>query len=239
MSKLAILTGGSRGLGAALCRLYADQGYELLEFSRSGTAPYTVRVDLSRPDAADKLFASALAPHAARRYDEIIVINNAGMLHPIGPTARKAAADVIANASANFTAAIVFITRVIAAFQSHDCRKTIINISSGAALNNYAGWSLYCAAKAGTEHFVRCVAAEQQREAHPFVLLNLGPGVIDTEMQAQIRSTDRSEFPTVQRFLDLHADGALRTPAEVAAFVARVAAGNHASGSRVDISTGG
>ncbi|TFW00613.1 SDR family NAD(P)-dependent oxidoreductase [Oxalobacteraceae bacterium OM1] len=238
MAKLALITGGSRGLGAALCAHYAAQGFEVVEFSRSGKQPYSVKVDLTRPEAANAVFARTLQPLAARQFEEIVAINNAGVLDPIGPTSRKDIADVIANANANYVSAIAFITRVVDAFQGHAARKRIGNISSGAALRGYAGWSLYCAAKAGIEHFVRSVAVEQQQEAQPFTLVNIGPGVIDTEMQATIRGAKADDFPTVGRFLDLKANNALRRPEDVAAFVAAVLAGTPENGARYDIADG-
>jgi NAD(P)-dependent dehydrogenase (short-subunit alcohol dehydrogenase family) len=97
----------------------------------------------------------------------------------------------------------------------------------------------YCASKAGIEHFIRCVAAEQQQERHPFTLVNILPGVIDTDMQQQLRTVDPADFPVAVYFRQLHAAGNLREPAQVAAFIARTLAANPASGSRVDIDAAG
>jgi benzil reductase ((S)-benzoin forming) len=235
MTKLALISGGSKGLGAALCGYYLQQGYDVLEFSRSGAMPYSVGVDLANPLAAEQVFTRTFASLQANAYEEIVAVNNAATLHPIGPVAAKAAADIAANIQINITGTALFSSRVIAAFQAHACPKTIVNISSGAALTAYAGWSLYCMAKAGTEAFFRCAAAEQKQEAHPFRLLNIAPGVIDTDMQAAIRSASKADFPQIDRFLELKRSGSLRSPADVAALIGSIVASQTASGERLDV----
>ena len=65
---LAIISGGSRGLGRALCERYTAQGWRVLEFSRAAPHPYSVSVDLADPAAAQRVFAGQLAPLAATRW---------------------------------------------------------------------------------------------------------------------------------------------------------------------------
>lgn len=235
MTKLAIVTGGSKGLGAALCDLYLSRGYEVMEFSRSGTAAHSTRVDLADPHAAERAFSEAFSRLSARPYDEIVAINNAATLAPIGPTSGKATAELFSNMNINVASAVIFMTKLIAAFQGHDCRKSIVNISSGAALKPYAGWSLYCMSKAGIEAFVRSVAAEQERETHPFHLVNIGPGVIDTEMQGSIRASNANDFPSIERFVGLKNSGALQSPQQVASIIARIVDDGFASGTRIEV----
>jgi benzil reductase ((S)-benzoin forming) len=235
MTKLALISGGSKGLGAALCGYYQQQGYDVLEFSRSGATPYSIAMDLADPLAAEQVLATTFASLRANVYEEIVAVNNAATLHPIGPVATKAAGDIAANIQINITGTALFSSRVIAAFQSHACPKTIVNISSGAALKAYAGWSLYCMAKAGTEAFFRCAAVEQEQEAHPFRLLNIAPGVVDTDMQAAIRSASKADFPQIDRFLELKRSGSLRSPADAAALIGSIVASGAASGERFDV----
>jgi NAD(P)-dependent dehydrogenase (short-subunit alcohol dehydrogenase family) len=96
------------------------------------------------------------------------------------------------------------------------------NISSGAALYGYGGWTLYCAAKAGLENFIRALATEQKMEAHPFIAVNINPGVMDTEMQALIRATSAADFPDVGRFVHRKEQGELALPDGVAAAIMRI-----------------
>ena len=234
--KLAIISGGSRGLGLALGELYQARQWRVLEFSRSAPHPWSIAADLAQPEAARRVFAAEFAALASQPWDEIVVIANAGVLAPIGPTSRKDPAEVLANMQVNFASPVMLMTQAIAAFQALPCRKTLLNISSGAALNGYAGWSLYCAAKAGLENFVRSVAMEQSAQAWPLRAVNVSPGVIDTEMQAAIRAASADDFPAVGRFIQRKADGELRPPSRVAMAVARIADDARvAGGARVDV----
>ncbi len=234
--RLAIVSGGSRGLGLSLCRALHARGDHVLELSRSAPHPFSVRADLADPAAAADAVAAALVPLAPQAWDEIVVISNAGMLSPIGPTSRQDRDAVVGNINTNITSAILLLTQTIAAFQPHRCRKVIANISSGAATKPYAGWSLYCAAKAGLEHFIRAVALEQAAETFPFVPVNINPNVMDTAMQTEIRGSTKSDFPDIERFVKRHESGELRDPAKVAVAVLRILAlPDLAAGGRYDV----
>lgn len=234
--KLAVISGGSRGLGAALCSHYLNSGYEVVEFSRNAPHTYSVRTDFSRPESAVGAISEELSRLAMNSYDEIVIINNAGTLQPIGPAARKEGVVVIANLNVNLLSAILFLSEAIRQLQDHAGKKTIVNISSGAALKGYFGWSLYCAAKAGMENFIRSVALEQEAEIHPFFAISIDPGVMDTEMQAAIRAANEKDFPTIGRFVEFKKSGALRPAAQVAELVARIVSQNSATGLRYSVS---
>lgn len=220
--RLAIISGGSKGLGAALCKQYADRGWQVIEFSRSAPQTYSVPADFSVPETVAQSVDQALMPLAGKQWEEVTVVNNAAVLGPVGSVSRKEPGEIIAHLNTNVVSGILFMARVIAAFQSHACRKTLVNVSSGAATKGYDGWSLYCASKAGLEHFIRTVAAEQSRELHPFTAISVSPGVIDTGMQTLIRTVNPEEFPEVGRFIGLKNSGALRSPEEAATIMIRI-----------------
>ena len=236
MSKLAIISGGSKGLGAALVDLYQHQGFSVVELSRTGQSASSVSVDLAQPQQVVTAVSERFAQLSQQTYDEIILFNNAGVISPIGAVADKALDDIVANINVNFTSAILLIRAFAEAFQEHNCPKTIVNISSGAALHGIYGWSLYCGAKAGIEHFVRTVAIEQAEQPHPIKTVNVGPGIIDTGMQQAIRDSSAADVPGVDRFRSFKESGALRSPETVAAAVGRILAAAPESGSRHDIS---
>jgi len=122
----------------------------------------------------------------------------------------------------NYVSAVLVLTEIIRKFQAAACRKVIVNISSGAALKGRAGWSLYCAAKAGMENFIRSLALEQQTQPQPFIPINIDPGVIDTEMQALIRGTSPSDFPDVEIFIQRKDQALMVPPDKVAAAIIRI-----------------
>ena len=75
----------------------------------------------------------------------------------------------------------------------------IINISSGLGRRPMASQSAYCAAKAGMDHFTRCLALEEAAKPHGAKVCSLAPGVIDTGMQVQLRGADAAAFPDRDR----------------------------------------
>jgi benzil reductase ((S)-benzoin forming) len=233
--KLAVISGGSRGLGEAIAKRYLDAGFQVLEFSRSAPHAFSAQADFSDPPRAVAIIARELALLAKISFEEIVVVSNAGTVVPIGPASRKDPAEIITNLAVNVTSAILFISEAIRQFQDQACRKTVVQITSGAALKAYFGWSLYCSAKAGMETFIRTVALEQEREPHPFQAISIDPGIMDTEMQGAIRTSNEQDFPDLHRFLALQESGALRPASEVAQLVAKIVSQNTGSGLRYSV----
>lgn len=219
---LAIITGGSRGLGAALCDQYRGQGWKVIEFSRSAPHSFSVRLDLSDPPGAAQLFAEALDSLAALDAPEVVAINNAAVLAPVGPVERSSPAEIAGHLDVNVVSSILFARAFVAAFQEHACPKTFVTISSGAASKGYAGWSLYCASKAALENYVRAVALEQAARLHPVRAISINTGVMDTAMQATVRGSSIEDFPELERFLGLHREGRLSPPSLVASRIAEI-----------------
>lgn len=227
---LAIITGGSSGLGAALCDLYRGRGWRVVEFSRSAPHSFSVQLDLADPQAAVDGFAAALASAAASGASEVVAISNAGVLGPAGPVEHSLPVDIRANLEVNVVSAILFARQFVAAFQDHDCPKTFVNVSSGAATKGHAGWSLYCAGKAALENYVRAVALEQAARAHPISAISINPGVMDTAMQAAVRSSSAQDFPELERYVRLYREGRLALPSAVASHIAEIVASRPKAG---------
>ena len=233
--KRMIISGGSRGLGAALVDEYRRAGYEITELSRSGRSGDSVQVDLTQPKAAQQILDDEFGRIAADPCEHVLLFNNAGDVMPVGQVAHKAVDTVLGNVNVNFVGAIVLLRAFMLAFQAKNCPKAIVNISSGAALSGVEGWSLYCAAKAGIEHFIRTIALEQANNPFPINAFNISPGLIDTGMQASIRSAAQTDFPRVQDFVGFKAEGALRSPALVAGAVVAILASDPAPGTRHEV----
>lgn len=220
--RVAIVTGGSRGLGAALCELYAGQGWRVVEFSRTAPHAFSVRADLGEPWRAAQVFDETLSSFVGLEFSEVVGIGNAAVLGPVGPVERTSAQEVAAHLQVNVISAILFARAFVAVFQTHRCTKTFVNISSGAASGGVAGWSLYCCSKAALENYVRAVAREQSSRPQPIRALSVNPGVMDTAMQEVVRGSEPEDFPALERFLQYQRDGLLTNPDVVASQIAEL-----------------
>ncbi len=90
--------------------------------------------------------------------------------------------------------------------------KRIMNISSGLAKYLLPSKSCYSTSKAGLDSFSRSVSIEQADKSYPVKVVSVYPGVIDTEMQSEIRSVKKEDFPMVDQFIQLSKEGKLQTP---------------------------
>ncbi|HEX5756479.1 MAG TPA: SDR family NAD(P)-dependent oxidoreductase [Arenimonas sp.] len=215
MGRFWIITGASRGLGAALARAAVASGGAVLGLARQPSAAgESLCVDLGDPQAAADALAAALQARALGDFAQLLLVNNAAVLGPVGSD--YTVAEAARHYTINVLAPIALGQAFIAATAGLAARRRILNISSGAASRPFAGWNLYCSSKAALEMHGRCLALEQQTAACPVEVVAISPGVIDTGMQAQIRSCDAAVFPDVARFLALHQEGALQAPEAVA-----------------------
>ncbi len=222
---VAILTGASRGLGAALAFGLAREGTHLITLARNlhpdlarhalsrGCSLDEHTVDLSHPAgaqaAATRVFAGM--PRNAQRY---LLINNAGTLGPVGPAGLHPAEAIATTFNLNVTAAMVFTGHFLNATRGLTANRRILHISSGAGRNPVGGWGAYCASKAALDMHARVIKTEQG--SHGARIVSLAPGVVDTAMQAEIRATPAEDFPSLPRFQTLHEQGQLATPQDVA-----------------------
>lgn len=217
--KLLMISGGSRGLGAALVQHYLTAGWQVHDFSRTGAnVPGVVHhaTDLVNLDAVWSTLEQTLCALAQQPWQQVVFISNAGQITPIGSVALLQDVDIMASLHINLVSAIRLMSCFVRHFQPVAAPKILVNISSGAAKGGYDGWSLYCAAKAGLENFINSLALEQGRAEQPITGFSFGPGVIDTDMQAAIRASDVQNFPALERFVNLKQQGQLRSPDSVA-----------------------
>lgn len=221
MSVFWLITGASRGLGAALARAAVARGDRVLGIARSpAAAGESLCLDLADLDALAAAVGARLAQAqrgepAPQRW---VLVNNAAVLGPIGSGWQ--AGDVEQVLRVNLGAPVVLARCFLDCLAGHPAPRLVLNVSSGAATRVIAGWSLYATSKAGLEHFGRCLAAEHRLDPRVAVV-SLSPGVIDTDMQARIRATGPQDFPDHARFVALHEQGALADPDTVAASILR------------------
>ena len=95
---------------------------------------------------------------------------------------------------------------------------------------------LDCATKAGLDHFSRCAALDEALLDNPAQMVSIAPGVIDTDMQTDLRSGNPTGFPDQSNFIQLKQSGSLTSPADAAArLLAFLARGDFGSNVVADV----
>jgi NAD(P)-dependent dehydrogenase (short-subunit alcohol dehydrogenase family) len=234
----AILTGHSRGLGAALAEQLLDRGASVLGIARRGNAALAARhpalreiaLDLSDTSSLLRWLSGPSLKHFLQGAGQVLLINNAGLLQPVGPVGTQDP-ETIARSVALNVAAPMLLSNAVAAATSAPCR--VLHISSGVGHRPCAGWSVYAATKAALDHHARCAGLDVTPK---LAIASLAPGVVDTDMQAEIRASDPAKFPPLAQFLKLQSDHLLVSPADTAAKVlAYLLAENFPGGAVADV----
>jgi len=114
-------------------------------------------------------------------------------------------------------AAPLMLSAAFVAATSRVSDRRVAHISSGAARHHYAGWAVYCATKAALDQHARAVALDRTPRLR---ICSIAPGVVDTDMQTEIRGATLENFPERERFEKLKRRGELRDPLEVGARLA-------------------
>ena len=204
--KIAIVTGGSRGIGAAAATVLARAGAAVTVVGRDGKAASVMADAITVSggaahgvscDIAEHAAVAAMVEETAQRFGPPdILVNNAGVIEPIAPLVQSDPAAWAHNISVNLVGAYY----VMRATLPHMLAKgggTIINVSSGAAHRPLEGWSAYCCAKAGLAMLTAALALET---AHAGVrVFGLAPGVVDTDMQVTIRASGINRVSKIPR----------------------------------------
>ncbi|MFA7666998.1 MAG: SDR family oxidoreductase [Burkholderiaceae bacterium] len=217
----AIVTGHSRGLGAAIAQTLLERGIAVLGLSRASNSGLAARhadaltevaLDLSDNAALGRWLAGGALGEFLAGAGTALLVNNAGTVHPVGPLAMQDV-DAIARGVALNVAAPLMLSAAFAAAAPAGAGRRVLNVSSGAGRGVQPGWSVYCATKAALDHHARAVVVD----ATPGLrICSLAPGVVDTDLQAEIRATDLDRFPVRERFEALKRDGALSSPEDCA-----------------------
>ncbi len=220
---LYILTGASRGMGLAMAQQLLQPGHALLCIARRENAALAALaaqagctlaqwpLDLAHGvEAAARLRQWLGQP--GRRHASATLINNAGVIPAIAPLSDLAPDDIAHALRVDLEAPMALTAAFLAATAGWNVPRKVLNISSGLGRRPMASQATYCAAKAGMDLYTRCVALEEALKPHGAKVCSLAPGVIDTDMQVQLRGAAAAAFPDRGRFEQLKSGGQLDSP---------------------------
>lgn len=227
---LTILTGASRGLGLAMAEQLLAAGHRVLAISRKAPPISHPALTVWTTDLADSAQAAVrlgdwLATIDPAGLVEATLINNAGVVSELAPLAQIAAADLSNAIRVGLEAPLLLSAAYLRATAAWTVPRKLLMVSSGLGRRAMAGSASYCAAKAGLDHLARAIALEEAAAPNGARVVSLAPGVIDTDMQVQLRNADAGKFPERATFEGLKSGGKLDSPAvaaaKVLAFLAR------------------
>jgi len=225
---LIILTGASKGMGQAMARQLLQPNVRLLCISRNtddsltkaaekhGTFLEQWSADLSDGAGVAARLSTWLSALDSSQLKNATLINNAGVIGPLAPTQDNDPLQLAYALRVGLEAPMQLCAAFLSATQHWTAQRKVLNISSGLGRRPMASSAAYCAAKAGMDHFTRCLALEEALRPHGAKVCSLAPGVIDTNMQTDLRSADPLAFPDQGNFAGLHAQGQLASPEDAA-----------------------
>ncbi|EMY3553498.1 SDR family NAD(P)-dependent oxidoreductase [Flavobacterium psychrophilum] len=215
MKKILIITGGNKGIGSGIVWAYKNNDYQIISIARTLNLSLEYKevrqiiLDLSKTEDLENTFSQILNTIDENTIKRIIFINNAGTLGKIGRLENNSSSDIQNAIQVNTITPFLLTSLFLKETQNWNCSKKIINISSGAAVKPYYGWSLYCASKAAIDMMTKAVAVEQETIKNRTKIIAIYPGVVDTDMQFQIRKSSLENFIDIQRFIDLKESNSL------------------------------
>ncbi len=217
---LYIITGSSKGIGKALVRtLLKEEQNTIIGISRSeeksDSAQYVpLSLDLGNFSEIEKNL-DQIFPEGP--FSKVVLINNAGWIGQINHLGKLEPEKINSLFNLNITAPTILINEFVKRFGNlEDVEKLVINISSGAAQKAIDGWSGYCASKAALNMLSLVAQEESKIQGSGIRYFALSPGVVDTEMQGDIRSAPGEGFTSLHKFQDLKAGNQLNSPEETA-----------------------
>ena len=213
-NKVAYVTGSSRGIGKSLVEKLLDEGYFVIGMARTNSIEHPNYhyqfLDLNNLDSV------SLFNFGYWGASSTLLVNNAGAIGKIGPVGSLSSADIQRVMNINALAPQILMNTFISK-APEEGTKHILNISSGAGKYAIDAWSSYCASKAALDLFSETAKAElASRDRNEWHIHAVSPGVVDTQMQEEIRSADPSLFLESQRFQEMKENDELSLPTNVA-----------------------
>ncbi|KAF1837278.1 NAD(P)-binding protein [Decorospora gaudefroyi] len=226
---VVILTGASRGIGQAIAHYLLSRSHKLVLISRTHSAldqlqqQYgTDKVAVLAGDMADPSLPKQAVDLANTRWGRLdsLIINH-GTLDPVKKVAESSAGEWSKAFDINVFSAVGLVQAALPSLRATSGR--ILLTSSGAAISAYQGWGAYGAGKAVLNHLALTLSAEEP----DVTTIAIRPGVVDTEMQREIREVHhvRMSEKDKEKFSELKSSGGLLTPEQPGHVIAKLAVG--------------
>jgi NAD(P)-dependent dehydrogenase (short-subunit alcohol dehydrogenase family) len=217
---LYIVTGASRGLGRAIAEHLLKPGHTVLGLSRrSPAAPDGLQqwpCDLTDPMPVAARLSDWLGYFDPARFASASLINNAALLAEPKPLVDADSMGLSAAVRVGLEAPLLLSAAFLRATRSWRGVRRVLHISSGLGRSAMASQGPYCAVKAGLDHLARAQALEEALQPNGAKVCSLAPGVIDTDMQVQLRGADPKQFPDHDAFVQMKSGNRLDSPAVAA-----------------------
>ncbi|HAQ06660.1 MAG TPA: (S)-benzoin forming benzil reductase [Bacillus bacterium] len=225
--KYAVITGASRGLGASIAQqLMAESIYVISvartenkdlkqAAARNGSGYEHYNCDLASERQVHEAF-SKITETIFQDAEKVYVINNAGMIEPIEVAGTLDPSLLMTNVQVNLTAPVLICNLILQKASESGVETVIANVTSGAAERPIHGWSMYCSTKAAINMFTMTAGLELENAASSSKIIAFSPGIMDTDMQATIRSSSKDAFADLETFKNYKESGSLRSPDTVA-----------------------
>ncbi len=212
------ITGVSRGIGKALVeKLLENENNYIIGLGRTSTTKHErfefISIDLSKLELVKSYQFIQIIDAKS-----ITLVNNSGMLGYIDIVGNIENESIIEAFNVNTVAPAILMNNFVNAYQNFKGEKLVLNISSGAGRHAIDSWSSYCASKAALDMFSTVANQEQKNKYHGnrIKFISIAPGIVDTEMQDEIREVDESRFSDLDRFINYKKENLLAAPEEVA-----------------------
>lgn len=203
-----IVTGVSRGLGKAIVEELIERNEKIIGIGRTHSFNHPnfsfLHCDLSDPKTIETLKFPEFQ-------GKVTLINNAGIIGEIKRISDQTTSDLENVFNVNVVSPMHLLQRIYAKVESKN-EFTLVNISSGAANRSIPSWANYCASKAALNMLTETFYLEELEKGNHPTVYAVAPGVIDTDMQVQIRSTEKQHLSSLENFVEFKNSDSLFSP---------------------------